>query len=285
MTMWVRTLLMCLVVLAAAGPADIRPLDSSAAATETAGDAGPPTGYDLVWSDEFALDGPPNETRWGYDTEANATGWYNDELQYYADARPENARVRDGRLIITARHEALASEGDYGGQAYTSARLITRDTATWTYGFFEIRAKLPCGAGTWPAIWMLGAGDRPYPSNGEIDIMEQVGRDPTGITGTIHDTATAGTPGDGGATEILDACTTFHDYQLTWTPDRLVIGVDGRPFHVYANPGAGPDAWPFDEPQYLLLNLAIGGELGGPVDDRIFPVSMEIAYVRVYQQN
>lgn len=243
-----------------------------------------PAGYVLAWSEEFDQDGLPDATKWVYDTEANASGWYNNELQYYAVARLENSRVAGGKLIITARKEKLTSAADYGGQAYSSARLITRGKASWTYGFFEIRAKLPCGIGTWPAIWMLGASDVAYPANGEIDIMEQVGKTPTSIEGTIHNTSTAGSNGNGGVTNVSDACTAFHNYQLTWTADRLILGVDNQPFHTYLNQHAGAASWPFDKPQYLLLNLAIGGDMAGPVDDNIFPRSMEVDYVKVYQK-
>ena len=119
-----------------------------------------PDGYTLVWSDEFDQDGLPDPTRWAYDTHRNADGWYNDELQYYSAARPENARVENGHLIIEAREEPTPAETfpDTGGQAYTSARLFTSERAAWQYGYFEIRAKLPCGRGLWPAIWTLPDG-------------------------------------------------------------------------------------------------------------------------------
>lgn len=238
-----------------------------------------------MWSDEFETGTLPDTTKWVYDTEANATGWYNNELQYYAVARPENARVENGKLIITAHKERLTSAADYGGQNYSSARLITNGKASWTYGFFEIRAKLPCGVGTWPAIWMLGTANR-WPDSGEIDIMEQAGRHPDVIEGTVHTRSTATTTGsgDGGQTSVPTACTAFHNYQMTWTPEKIVIAVDNQPFHTYVNKRNSPDAWPFDAPQYLLLNLAIGGDMGGPVDDSIFPRSMEVEYVRVYQK-
>lgn len=248
--------------------------------------AGPPAGYTLAWSDEFNVDGLPDGAKWSYDGEANATGWYNNELQYYAAGRPENARVSGGRLIITARKEALSTQADYGGQQYSSARLITRGKASWTGGFIEVRAKLPCGRGTWPAIWMLGVNGE-YPANGEIDIMEQTGSQPSTIYGTVHNAATAasvGSVGNGSRTTVADACTSFHNYQLTWTQQSLAIGVDGQVYHTYANPGTGSAAWPFNQPQYLLLNLAIGGDMGGPVDDSIFPVQMEVDYVRIYQK-
>ena len=147
--------------------------------------AGVPAGWKLVWSDEFNTDGLPDARKWDYDTVRNKAGWYNDELQYYARERAENARVADGTLIITALKEKMTGAPDYGGQSYTSARLLTRGKADWTYGFFEIRAKLPCGLGTWPAIWMLGQG-ADWPLVGEIDIMEHVGKKPGEVLGTVH---------------------------------------------------------------------------------------------------
>ncbi len=245
--------------------------------------AGPaPAGYRLVWADEFDTPGLPDTTRWAYDTERNRLGWYNNERQYYGAARPENARVVDGRLQITARLESLSSAADWGGQRYTSARLITRGKAAWTYGFFEIRARLPCGRGTWPAIWMLGTGGI-WPDDGEIDIMEQVGSNPSRVFGTVHTRAGSGGNSIGAATQVPDACTAFHDYQLLWTASEIAIGVDGVVHFRYANPGTGRDRWPFNAPQYLLLNIAIGGDLGGPIDDTIFPVTMAIEHVRVWQ--
>jgi len=246
--------------------------------------AGAPSGYSLVWSDEFGTGTLPDTGKWVYDTEANATGWYNNELQYYAVARPENSKISNGKLVITARKERLTTMKDYGGQNYSSARLITRGKASWTYGFFEVRAKLPCGKGTWPAIWMLGTSNEAWPGNGEIDIMEQVGMTPTEITGTIHTAATAGTFGKGSMTHVNDACTSFHNYQLTWTAESLSIGVDNVSYFTYKNPHMGKASWPFDSPQYLILNLAIGGDMGGPVDDSIFPRQLEVEYVRIYQK-
>jgi beta-glucanase (GH16 family) len=241
-----------------------------------------PDGYALVWADDFEADGAPDPAKWVWDTHANKTGWYNNELQYYAKDRPENAHVENGRLIITARKEPLTDEADHGGQAYTSARLITQGQASWTYGYYEIRAKLPCGKGSWPAIWMLGA-NRGWPDGGEIDIMEHVGNTPDMVHGTIHNRGTAGTHGDGGSIRLPTACTQFHTYQLTWTPEALDIAVDGKPVHRYAKKGKTEAGWPFDAPQFLLLNLAVGGAMGGKVDDAIFPIAFEVDYVRIYQ--
>lgn len=240
-----------------------------------------PSHYRLVWYDEFDVPGLPDATRWAYDTERNALGWWNNELQYYGANRLENTRVADGKLRITARLESMRGTADWGGQRYTSARLITRGKAAWTYGYVEVRAKLPCGRGTWPAIWTLGTGGV-WPDDGEIDIMEQVGSNPSRVFGTVH-TKQSGGPGTGAAVQVPDACTAFHDYQLHWTADEIAIGIDGVVYYRYANPRAGKTTWPFFAPQYLLLNIAIGGVLGGAVDDTIFPVTMEIEHVRVWQ--
>jgi beta-glucanase (GH16 family) len=246
-------------------------------------------GWTLAWSDEFSTDGLPDAAKWDYDTDRNAVGWFNNELQYYARSRLENARVEGGRLIITARKEDLRSAPDHGGQRYTSARLVTRGKASWTYGFFEVRAKLPCGQGTWPAIWMLGTGGR-WPDDGEIDIVEQTGQNKTQILGTVHTRAynyfngSLGV-GRGDRTQVADACLAFHNYQLTWSADRIEIGVDDVVYMVFENPKNGDSTrWPFDRPQYLILNLAIGGDLGGAVDPAFTTQSMEVEYVRVYRR-
>lgn len=247
--------------------------------------AGIPSGWKLVWADEFDVDGLPDPAKWDFDTSRNQQGWFNNELQYYSRDRLANSRIAGGKLIIAAVKEKLTSAADYGGQSYTSARMLTRGKADWKYGFFEIRAKLPCGLGTWPAIWMLGqVGD--WPLQGEIDIMEQVGKKPTEVLGTIHTAAYNHTLGTqkGAATTVPDACDAFHNYQLRWDAQQIDIGVDGKYYFQFVNPNDGDvRKWPFSTPQYLLLNLAIGGDLGGPVDDAIFPVQMEIEYVRVYQ--
>jgi beta-glucanase (GH16 family) len=246
----------------------------------------------LVWSDEFTLDGFPDVTKWGYDTDRNQLGWYNNELQYYASNRLENSQVLGGNLIITARKESLTGSPDYGGQSYTSARMITRGKAWWTYGFFEVRAKLPCSLGTWPAIWMLGRGGV-WPDDGEIDLMEQRGAaaaDKTVVLGTIHTRAynyfngTLGV-GQGSSRSVSDACTNFHSYQLIWDEGKVAIGVDGVTYFTYNKPAIfNNNTWPFDNPQYLILNLAMGGDLGGAVPIGFVSDQMVVDYVRVYQR-
>lgn len=242
----------------------------------------PPAGYRLVWADEFDTDGLPDPDKWQNDTVMNKQGWHNKELQYYAGPRAENAVVKGGRLIITARQESMSAAPDWGGQRYTSARLLTRGRADWTYGFFEVRAKLPCGKGTWPAIWMLGSKGA-WPADGELDIMEQVGSDPTRVSSAMHMAAAHSAHPIFGALRIADACQASHNYQMLWTAEGVMFAVDGFVHLSYPNLKLGPQAWPFDAPQFMLLNIAIGGDHGGEVDDRIFPVAMEVDYVRVYQ--
>lgn len=264
--------------------APVEPSGAVSAPPSASASAGVPTGYALVWSDEFDDDGLPDAAKWVADTGRNRAGWYNNEQQYYSSGRPENAVVRDGRLVITARRETLSSAPDWGGQRYTSARLITRGLAEWTHGYVEVRAKLPCGVGTWPAIWMLGSGGR-WPQDGELDILEHTGRDPERVFSTVHTAAGSGGNGRGAGRALATACTRFHDYQMHWTPDAIDFGVDGSVHFRYPNPGTGPAAWPFDAPQFMILNIAIGGDLGGPVDDTIFPVAMEVEHVRVWQRH
>jgi beta-glucanase (GH16 family) len=249
-------------------------------------------GMTLVWSDEFDTPGLPDARKWLHDTGRNREGWFNNELQYYAANRPENAQVENGRLIITARQERLTAASDYGNQNYTSARLTTQGLASWTYGYFEVRAKLPCGLGTWPAIWMLGTGGR-WPVDGEIDIMEQKGTSVAAkreVLGTVHTQAynwSGGTLGvaRGATTSLPSACTAFNTYHLHWDANRIAIGINGANYFEFAKPANADYAqWPFDTPQFVLLNLAVGGDLGGPVDNSQLPAAMEVDYVRVYQR-
>jgi beta-glucanase (GH16 family) len=241
-----------------------------------------PEGYRLVWADEFDTPGHPDPARWVHDTVRNREGWYNNERQYYAGPRLENARVQDGRMTIQARRETLRTAPDWGGQAYTSARLITRGKAEWTYGFFEVRARMPCGKGSWPAIWLLGSGGR-WPDDGELDIMEHVGSQPQRVTSAVHVAAGHAGQATSGAARLPTACSAFHNYQMHWTADGVTFGVDGHSHLRYQKMDLGKRAWPFDAPMFLILNVAIGGDLGGPVDDGAFPLAMEVEYVRVYQ--
>jgi beta-glucanase (GH16 family) len=249
----------------------------------------------LVWSDEFTTNGLPDSSKWAYDTYANQTGWFNSELQYYANARLQNSSIASGVLTLTAIKERLSSLADYGNQNYSSVRLTTNGKYSFTYGYVEVRAKLPCAQGTWPAIWMLGTatansgvGPDAWPAHGEIDIMEQRGitvpADKQTVLGTLHTTAQHGGSGITASTPLMDACTAFHNYQLTWSADRIQIGVDGTVYNTFDKPaGADSTVWPFSTPQYLLLNVAMGGTLGGAVPSSFVADSMQVEYVRVYQ--
>ena len=240
----------------------------------------------LVWRDEFEgsrLD----STKWTFDTARNKQGWHNGELQYYSADRPENLRVANGALTIEARRETLSTLADWGGQNYTSARIFSKG-AGWTYGFYEIRAKLPCARGSWPAIWMLPVDMKAWPDDGEIDIMEQVGAEPNLIYASLHTGLFNHVRKTQRSAQKLvpTSCETFHRYQLDWRPDSITIGVDDVGILRVRNdqPG-GKGAWPFNTPFRLILNLAIGGDWAGRlgIDDAAMPQRMEVDYVRVWQ--
>ncbi|MHA7899750.1 MAG: glycoside hydrolase family 16 protein [Henriciella sp.] len=247
-----------------------------------------PDGYALVWSDEFETDGLPDENKWAYDTYRNAAGWYNDERQYYSARRSENARVENGQLIIEARQEPVPTEifPDSGGQKFTSARLLTSGRAAWQYGYFEIRAKLPCGRGLWPAIWTLPEGDSTWPDDGEIDIMEYVGWNPDAFHATVHTQDNNHMLGSqfGSSYQSPTACGAFHTHSLLWTKDALQVAVDGNIYFTYQRDDKGYGEWPFDRPHHLILNVAVGGWGGQQgIDETAFPAQMQVDYVRVYQ--
>jgi licheninase len=239
-----------------------------------------------VWSDEFDTPGLPDPAKWSYDVGGH--GWGNLELQFYTEGRRENARVEDGRLIIEARRE------DWEGKFYTSARLNSR--ASWTYGWIDVRAKLPRGRGTWPAIWMLPVRGEyakgGWPDNGEIDIMEHVGFDPGVIHGTIHSRAYnhVDRTQRGKSTTVADAQDAFLVYSVVWTPQSIAVSVDNVSYFSFdnerlSNPQADWRQWPFDKDFRLLLNVAVGGNWGGQkgVDESIWPQRFEVDYVRVSQ--
>ena len=240
--------------------------------------------YELVWSDEFNYTGLPDSKKWSYDTDGNASGWGNNEAQFYTSARLKNAEVKDGILHINAIKE------DFEGKKYTSARLVTRTKGDWLYGKVEVRAKLPDGRGIWPAIWMLPT-DWNYggwPASGEIDIMENVGYDPFVIVASAHTQAYNHVQGTqkSGTINIPDCYTEFHNYILEWEANEYRVYVDSKLFFTFRNEKTGFQAWPFDKRFHLLLNVAVGGNWGGVkgIDDSIFPRTMLVDYVRVYQR-
>ncbi len=240
--------------------------------------------WQLVWSDEFDYNGLPDSKKWSYDTEGNANGWGNNEAQYYTSGKLKNSEVKDGLLYINATKETV------GDKKYTSARLITKSKGDWLYGKVEVRAKLPDGKGMWPAIWMLPT-DWIYggwPASGEIDIMENVGYDPYVIVASAHTQSynhVQGTQKNAKLT-ITDCYTEFHNYTLEWEANEYRVYVDEKLYFTFKNEGTGYKVWPFDKRFHLLLNVAVGGNWGGQqgIDGTIFPRSMVIDYVRVYQK-
>ncbi len=237
--------------------------------------------WKLVWSDEFNTEGHPDPAKWDYEQ-----GFIrNNESQWYTRARLENARVEDGVLVLECRKEHFTPQG-HAPVEYTSASLITQHRASWRYGRIEVRAKLPQGRGVWPAIWMLGANiDRVgWPACGEIDIMEFVGHDPNHIHGTIHYEADGQHKWDTGKLETARPYDDFHVYAIEWSPDRIDFFFDQTRYRSVSLEQAGTgEGNPFRHPFYLLINFALGGEWGGPIDDSILPQKYLIDYVRVYE--
>jgi len=241
----------------------------------------PPGPYQLVWSDEFDHAGLPDPAKWTYDVGGN--GWGNNELEYYTSNRLENARVENGNLVIEARKES------WQGMNYTSARLLTKGKMSWQYGKIEVRAKLPRGRGTWPAIWMLGdTNPLKWPDDGEVDIMEHVGFDQGIIHGPVHCKKYKWVIGNGktATTPVMDCSDSFHVYAVEWDNNNLNISVDSTSYMSFSNEHSGYDAWPFDNKLFMILNIAVGGNWGGQkgVDDSVWPQQMLIDYVRVYQR-
>lgn len=238
---------------------------------------------ELIWSDEFDYVGLPDPQKWSYEVGLIR----NNEPQYYTKERVDNARVENGSLIITALKE------EYKGSKYTSASLITLGKCEITYGRIEMRAKLPHGINVWPAFWTLGTNIASvgWPLCGEIDIMEYWGTKPDSITANIHtgDYNSRKKNYRSGKIIYKNPWEDFHIYALEWYPDRLDFFFDNTLFYSYTKKGEGIGEWPFDAPQYLLINLAIADWKKPyekiPIDDSIFPLEYIIDYVRVYKLN
>jgi beta-glucanase (GH16 family) len=239
--------------------------------------------WQLVWSDEFNQpDGSaPNPANWGYDI--GNGGWGNEELEYYT-SRTNNARIENGQLVIEAQQES------YGGSSYTSARLKTQGLWSWAYGRIEASIKIPQGQGIWPAFWMLGTNFASvgWPTCGEIDIMENIGKKPSTVYGSIHLhggdlTKSFSLPND------QKLASEFHTYGITWFPKLMQFYIDS-PTNIYATytPADLPAnaAWPFDCGKFfIILNVAVGGKWpGNPDATSTFPQEMLVDYVRVYRE-
>ena len=228
----------------------------------------------LFWFDEFNTNGAPDPLKWGYDIGTGSGGWGNSELEYYT-SRPENVNVKDGILKITAIKES------YSGSQYTSTRMLTMNKFSFTYGKVVVRAKLPASVGTWPAVWMLGSNISAvgWPACGEIDIMEHRGSELNKIFGTLHYTGRSGGNANGNTKVIQNATTEFHIYKVEWTALTVKIYVDDELYHTVVN----SSTLPFNRDFFLIINLAMGGNFAGPVDQAFSSESLDVDYIRVYK--
>jgi beta-glucanase (GH16 family) len=239
--------------------------------------------WKLVWNDEFAQpDGSsPDPGKWSYDIGRGESGWGNNESEYYT-RRTNNIRVDHGQLVIEACREK------FGGAAFTSARIVTKDS--WTYGRFEARIKIPYGQGIWPAFWMLGTNitSAGWPACGEIDIMENIGREPALVHGTIHGPGYSGDNGIGGPCSLPDKAAfagDFHLYAVEWSTNQIKWFVDGRQYFTVTPTNLPPGkSWVYTRPHSIILNLAVGGNWPGKPDGTTtFPQRMTVDYIRVYK--
>lgn len=236
------------------------------------------TKWKLAWSDEFDKPGLPDPSKWGYEV-----GYIrNNEAQYYTKARKENCRVEGGKLII----EGL--KDNFENHPISSASINTRDQKTFLYGRFEVKAKLPKGKGTWPAIWFLGTNiDKVgWPKCGEVDLMEHVGYEPNKIHFNIHCEAYNHMRGTGkGVSLDFPDPEAWHVYGLEWHPDRMDFFLDDKKVFTFKKESEDPAVWPYAKPMYMLINLAVGGSWGGSqgIDDTKFPMHYEIDYVRYFE--
>jgi beta-glucanase (GH16 family) len=228
----------------------------------------------VIWSDEFNYTGAPDASKWGYDIGTGSNGWGNAEQQYYTN-RADNAYVSNGTLKITAKAE------NFGGKSYTSARILTKGKFEMQYGKVEVRAKLPTGGGTWPAIWMLGSNidQVGWPSCGEIDIMEHLGNQENKIYHTLHYPGNSGGNATGMNHMISNATTEFHIYTMEWTAASIQFFVDGSLKYTFPN----RSNIPYHHNFFLILNVAMGGNFGGAIAPGFSSSAMEIDYVRVYK--
>jgi beta-glucanase (GH16 family) len=236
--------------------------------------------YKLTWSEEFNNDGLPDPSKWVPETGNGRDGWGNQELEYYT-SRPENAICKDGNLVITAIKEPME------GFNYTSARLKTQGKFSFCHGLIEYRAKLPAGTGIWPALWLLGDAveEVGWPACGEIDVMEYAGKDKNLIHGSLHTPSSYGNTVNTRTTIIPGVEDEFHVYAVEWTDKTITFLIDGKEFYTYKPDKYNKDTWPYDKPFFIIVNVAVGGGFGGPVDPGIFPQSMVVDYIRVYQES
>jgi beta-glucanase (GH16 family) len=251
----------------------------------------PAAGYTLVWSDEFGgADGSsPDTSKWTFDKGVGGNGWGNNELETYTN-RTQNAQIKGGNLVITALKETYADPSDGVTRNYTSARLKMQGLFSQPYGRFEARIKIPAGQGMWPAFWMLGnnISSVGWPKCGEIDIMENIGKEPGTVHGSLHGPSTSGPTSDETAPFSLPAGQNFSDdfhlYAVEWEPGTIRFYVDTNLYGTFTQsqwPAGG--TWTFDHPFFIILNVAVGGDWpGSPDNTTAFPQQMLVDYVRVY---
>lgn len=242
--------------------------------------------YNMIWEDDFSYEGKPDSNKWTFEVGEH---WANNEEQAYTD-RLENAYVKDGMLQICARKE------QYGIREYTSARITTYGKKSFQYGYFEICAKLPKGSGSWPAFWMLPdsikTGEVSWPECGEIDIMEHIGRKENKIWYSLHSGRHNHTRTDTKQyTEIFDfqnVCNEFHTYGMEWCEDHIAFYFDNECIHCFSKADDKEDqtshSWPFDQPFFAIINIAVGGGLGGEIEESSLPYLMQIKHFRVYEK-
>jgi len=251
----------------------------------------PPASYKLSWNDDFnGADGSsPDASKWTYDTGVGGNGWGNNELETYTN-RTKNAQIQGGNLVITAVKETYADPSDGVTRNYTSARLKTQGLFSQAYGRFEARIKIPAGQGMWPAFWMLGndISSVGWPKCGEVDIMENIGKEPGTVHGSLHGPSTVGQTSDATASFSLPAAQKFADdfhlYAAEWEPGTIRFYVDSTLYATFNSsqwPAGG--TWVFDHPFFIILNVAVGGSWpGSPDNSTVFPQQMLVDYVRVY---
>jgi len=232
---------------------------------------------EATWSEEFNYNGAVDSNTWTHEIGNGEWGWGNGESQYYTSSL-NNVKVEDGVLKITAKREDMA------GYEYTSARIVSRDKFEFQYGRVDIRAKLPTGDGTWPALWLLGANhyEVGWPACGEIDIMEHWGHDPTVIAGSIHTPFSHGDTISTGHININDYNEEFHIYSIDWNENRIQFFVDDVLYYTYAPSPKDSENWPFDQEMFFILNVAMGGHWFD-VDPQFNESTMEVDYIRIYQ--
>ena len=241
--------------------------------------------YRLIWSDEFDKNQTPDISNWGYDL--GNSGYGNNEVQNYTNSS-ENVRIENGILIIEAKK---------GSNGWTSARLKSQGKQSFTYGRIEFRAKLPAGSGTWPALWMLGEGISTvgWPACGEIDIMEHVGKNPGVIQAALHTPSSNGNTQNKGSSTVNEFSTTFHIYAVEWSESKMDFFIDNNLYYTYAPLTRNDQTWPFFNPSFIIMNIAMGGNWGSDtkyetgglkngIDPALKLVRMEVDYVRYFNK-